>query len=180
MLRDNIIKDYVSINDLTEFALLDIADYDIEKETILILDDAIAITVLTYKLCKRAGLTEKYNIVVGHGFDVAMQVIKTVHAVSVFQVNYVLTDITFSSNIVVNNNSYNFNGIDLVGFLLRCNSKLKYRFLTAHNVNINTTPKMFKSYQKYAVDELLDYVEPKDKKISTNLELIHKLVGYDV
>ena len=180
MSRIELLQEYVDLNDLHDFSLLKLEKYHPEKKTILILDDATPITYLMLKLIKRTKLTDKYNVETGDGCDVALKVLKTLYTVPTFTVDYILTDITFSNNIVVNRHSYSYTGIDIAGLLYKENPALVYRFLTAHNVSKINTPTMFKSYAKYKDDNLLDYVELKNKKISDNIGLISKLVGtYD-
>lgn len=179
MLKNKVISEYVNIDDLNEFSLLDITNYDPNKETLLLVDDAAAVTFLMYKLCKRAKLTDKYNIIIGNGYDVAMKIIKTLWKVPEFNIDYILTDITFSNNIVINERTYNFNGIDLVGLLYKLNPVLKYLFLTAHQIDHHIAPKLFETYTTFKKDDLMNYINYKDDKISTNMELVYRLVGHD-
>jgi len=174
---NNIITKYIDCSKLDDKLIMDISDIDYGKSTILIVDDSNAVIHLLKRLIKKIKLSKYFNVVYATDNLAAFKVINTLCKNPKFNIDLVITDITFGGSMTIDNKNYSFSGIELVGILKDINPDLVYRFITGHSVSNMGTPEFFKEFEEYNnIDDLMDYIEFKDNIITTNISLIKNLL----
>jgi len=175
-MSSNPIYGFIKKEDLLDFESIDLTGYDTNKPTLLFADDSDAMVTLFSRLCRRLKLSNYFNILTVSKYDAIFKILKTLSTNSSMKIDYAIIDITFSSYINVNQSSYNLNGIQLVHALYNINKDLKYRFITGHRISRNGNAEYFKDFELYNTkNDLLAYIEYKNKPLSTNKELLHTL-----
>jgi len=177
--KDIILNKYIKKEELDEFAILDLSQYDPNKPTILIADDYESVILLIKRLVARLKLEINFNVVYASKQDSIFKIMKTLYYIDEFSIDIIITDITYGGSFHIGSANYDFDGIDLIGLLVQLNPKLIYKFITGHRVDIKSTPGFYDRFKTYNNTEPLDkFIEFKDQPLSTNKGLIlNMLIG---
>jgi CheY-like chemotaxis protein len=175
--RKEIINKYMNLETLNDVYRLDLGDdYDVNKPTILIVDDFEAIVTLFKRLIKRLDITDEFNVIYATGHHAALKVVNEIYHNESLHIDVIISDITFGSSLDVGDlGNFTMNGIELVGTVFSIYPGLIYHFITGHIVSPKATPQFYKEYSEYADDNLIDHITYKDTPVSTNNELFINL-----
>lgn len=158
--------------------------YDPNKPTILFADDFDSILVFLRRLSKRMNLTKEFNVVYSNYSDASIKILNEVYANDNFNIDILITDITFGGGIDLGNGDIqNITGVKLASILKEANPELIYHFITGHMISPKATPNFYKEFEELHETRPLDaYTTYKDIPLSTNRKLLTDLLlgtGYE-
>ena len=176
--RKDVINKCLNMEKVVSISRLDLnGGYDVNKPTIMIVDDFESIIKLFKRLVKRMNISENFNIVYSSHSDAGIKVLNELYHNSDFHIDILITDITFGGSIDIGEvHNFSLNGISLAGIIKKINPNLIYHFITGHIVTPKATPVFFDEYRSYTEDDLLQHLSYKDIPVSTNKDLFYSLV----
>lgn len=141
--------------------------YDVNKKTIILVDDLPATKVLyeiafnEIKRIHKVDVTEDYNIVFFFGKNVGFSVIKFLN--KDINIDYAILDITIDTLAKFDDEYIELDGVDIAIAIANKNATTKIMFNSAHTMNPRnlTVSEFIEKYKKHFKDDMYKYTIDK-------------------